>query len=325
MSLKTLREKLVKSLQKAKSAVGSSDSLKLIVAVSGGMDSVVLLHSLSELSVQMNLQLLVAHVNHGLRETSVRDSGFVEVLAKNLNLPFLIHQASGPSAKENTEAWARETRYNFFSELLSQQHFNLVVTAHHQNDQAETLLWRILSGRISSSGYAIAELDVHRKILRPLLAVTKNEICQYAEANRLDYVEDETNLDLSFTRNRIRKEIIPYVEQHLNPGLVATLCDVGERLAADEDLLWELAAKENDGNLNCVQLRILPAALRWRVLLLAARKELGESSPSLGYLGFKRLSDAITNMTGRDLTIEIHGGVIAQVSSKGIQFSIRES
>ena len=186
---------------------------KIIVAVSGGVDSICLIHILKNLGYD----LVLAHVNHNFREESKIEEKEMEKLAKSLNIPFelLDYHYDGIS---NEHADGHEKRYLFFRSLCNKYNTNLIATAHHLDDQAETIIMKILEGSnlYGYGGISIVNDDGLFKIIRPLLCVSKEELYNYAKTNNLKYFEDYTN-DLNiYERNRIRHNVIPLLKNETN-------------------------------------------------------------------------------------------------------------
>ena len=185
------------------------------VAVSGGADSVFLLHALRELG----LQLSVIHIEHGIRgAASVADAEFVAQLAATFALPFHIRHADVPAIDGNLEQAARNVRQAFYAELIAAGAIDRVATGHTRSDQAETVLYRILrgSGLAGLSGI----LPVTREgLVRPLLEIDRSEIEAWLREHGIAWREDETNRDRTYARNRLRHEILPLLRDGFNPQL----------------------------------------------------------------------------------------------------------
>lgn len=203
----------------------------LIIAVSGGIDSVVLLHAAQRLSRTLQLRLAVAHFDHGLRAASKNDAQFVKQLTERLELSFHTARAPEKPKRENTESWARNLRYAFLKKLRVSLKADYILTAHHANDSAETLLMRLVSNKELG---ALAAVDPSRKVLRPLLSVPRSAIESYAREYSLSWVEDETNRDESFLRNRIRQSLIPVLEKKFDPRIIETLAERATAIEADQ-------------------------------------------------------------------------------------------
>lgn len=199
--------------------------MPLVVAVSGGPDSVALLHLLVEAGFS---KIRVAHVDHGFREDSADEAAFVETLAADLGLDFELQRLPEAPASENLEAWAREQRYGFFRYLEG-----LIVTAHHADDQVETVLMNIIRGcgLDGLSGMREREAD----LWRPLLRMSKQELLNLCEERGWKSVNDSSNDDLRLRRNALRHQVIPNLKE-LNPNLLETM--------AGNIALWQQAADE---------------------------------------------------------------------------------
>ncbi len=230
--------------------------LRLAVGLSGGADSVALLRALAERSRELGLVLHAAHLHHGLRgEEADGDLEFCRDLARRLEIPFhearvdvaaeaKANPATGKSAETLEEA-ARRLRYSWFRQLLSETPPHAVVdavaTAHTLDDQAETVLAKFLRGAWTEGLAGIApklEGPEGGKIIRPLLAVTRAEIEAYLNALGQPWREDSSNRHLTFTRNRIRHELLPLLEGW-NPRLREHLAQMAE-LARDEEAWWRV-------------------------------------------------------------------------------------
>jgi tRNA(Ile)-lysidine synthetase-like protein len=173
---------------------------KYIVAVSGGVDSIVLLDLLSK---QPQLDIVVAHFDHGMRKDSYMDLEFVKDTAKKMNLDF--YSAQGNLGENASEAQAREARYKFLKNVASEQNADAIITAHHQDDQVETIIINILRG---TGRKGLDSLKDRKDVKRPLLNYSKSEIIDYAKKNKIIWREDPTNQDEKYLRNYIRK-ILP--------------------------------------------------------------------------------------------------------------------
>ena len=175
-----------------------------VLAVSGGVDSVVLLHLLSKL----DYSFVVAHYDHGIRKSSSDDRRFVQDLATKYNRKFYYEEGKlGPDASEEL---ARDKRYEFLKKIQKETGANLIVTAHHQDDEIETAMINILRG---TGRLGLSSLQNNPTVQRPLLGFLKTEIMEYAIKNKLEWVEDSTNLDTTILRNYLRIKVIPKMTQ----------------------------------------------------------------------------------------------------------------
>jgi tRNA(Ile)-lysidine synthase len=204
-----------------------------LVAVSGGADSIALLHLLADRLPQT--PLAVVHLNHQLRGAeSDGDQAFVEALAERLDL--LCYVESAPlgelarESKENLEDLARQHRYSFFQRVAERVGATWVATGHTADDQAETVLHRLIRGAGVQGLRGIAvrrKLESGLLLIRPLLSTTRGEIVQYLESLSQEHREDSSNQEIRFTRNRIRKELLPLLKQ-FNPQMVNVLTRLAE-------------------------------------------------------------------------------------------------
>jgi tRNA(Ile)-lysidine synthase len=182
------------------------DPGKYVVAVSGGVDSVVLLDLLR---MYPDVKLVVAHYDHGIRDNSHLDKAYVEGLARRYRVPFAYDKGRlGPGA---SEAEAREARYAFLRKVQAASGADAIVTAHHQDDVLETAIINLLRG---TGRKGLSSLTHGEGIIRPLLDVPKSEIIDYAKRHKLQWREDSTNLSTDILRNRIRHEMLPTWSHH---------------------------------------------------------------------------------------------------------------
>src|SRR3990172_6093433 len=237
----SLINKLKKFLQ-THSLVQAGDKVSL--AVSGGLDSVALLHLFVQMKSEFKMQLNIVHVNHGMRPEADSDEIFVKDLAEEYNLGFYSTKVdAGAYAKQNKfslEESARELRYKFFEEILHKTLFDKLATAHTANDQAETVLDHFLRGSGISGLRGMSEK--RGPYIRPFLSISRQELQEYVEQNRLSYRQDKTNNDTNFKRNRIRHELIPLLQENFNPNLIGILNRTSEIFRATEQFLQEYAA-----------------------------------------------------------------------------------
>jgi tRNA(Ile)-lysidine synthase len=217
--------------------------LRLAVAVSGGADSVGLLRTLAIAAPEIGLVLSVAHVHHGIRGNAAdEDTRFVEELAAQLQLPFLLHRTDTPARArdrgQTLEEAGRHDRYEWFRDLLAQGKANAVATAHTLDDQAETVLHRLLRGAWTEGLAGIHPVIACPVgvILRPFLEARHAEIAEWLRSIEQPWREDASNEDRSFTRNRIRHELLPQLAQY-NPRIEEQLAHLAI-LARDEEAWW---------------------------------------------------------------------------------------
>jgi tRNA(Ile)-lysidine synthase len=212
------------------------------VAVSGGADSVCLLHVLNELRPRWDLRLSVLHLDHGLRgEESRGDARFVAELAASLGLEVHIREwdvrGMARESGDNLEQAARKARQEFFLEFLAAGRLDRVALGHTRSDQAETVLFRFLRGA-GTAGLAGIRPVTAEGLVRPLLGVERREVEAYLRERGLLWREDSTNADVTFDRNRIRHQLLPALEREWNPALAATLANMAD-WALEEEAWWE--------------------------------------------------------------------------------------
>ena len=242
-----------------------------LVGVSGGLDSRVLL----ELLLQFGFSnLVVCHLNHNLRGSASReDAEFVEQLAARLQLPYFCRAVKTWPNNRSIETAARLARHHFFAEAAKHFQTNLIFLAHHADDQVETFLFNILRGTGSLGNAVIEPQTVLRvenealSVVRPLLAVWKVELEEFAKRNRLRYREDATNYESLYTRNRIRNLLIPEIEKILERPVRRNLVRLSE-IAREEEKFLQTVTPEiwRQESISVRELRALPAALQRRVI-----------------------------------------------------------
>ncbi|QNI32778.1 tRNA lysidine(34) synthetase TilS [Alloacidobacterium dinghuense] len=308
--------------------------MRLGVAVSGGADSVALLRRLAEMRLELGLVLTVLHVHHGIRGAEAEaDAVFVEQMSRQLEIRFMRHDvntiAHAEAEQETIEEAARNLRYAWFEGLLARGELEAVATAHTLDDQAETVLLKLLRGAWTE-GLAGIFPNVERKgglILRPLLRTHRFEIEAWLKQIGQSWREDSTNTDHAYTRNRVRHHLLPILAEY-NPQIVAHLGHMAS-IARDEDAYWQKElerllpslllpgkAVRGGGRANSThpdqasfaieveRLRILPLASRRRVLRAAAE----QIGCSLNFDQTDLLLAMCENRAGRreTLTAQVH-------------------
>jgi len=194
---------------------------RYVVAVSGGVDSMTLLHMLVQKrhrKTKNNVQLVVAHFNHGIREGSAKDEKLVAGVARKHNLPLEIERAK--LGKNASEEKARVARYKFLYKVKTKHGARAIITAHHQDDLIETAFINLLRGTGRRGLTALAQ---NPDVIRPLLDTPKKELIKYAKAHKLEWLEDKTNKDPAYLRNYIRLKLISKLTQSQREQLVANI------------------------------------------------------------------------------------------------------
>ncbi len=216
---------------------------RIIVGVSGGPDSVCMLHVLNELREEYGLDLVVVHVNHNLRgKASDGDQTYTEKLCHSLGIECRAYsfdvEELAKDWKMSIEEAGRKARYEAFEEVWDTAGGDKIAVAHNQNDQAETLLMRILRGT-GTDGMAGIEYMRDKKVIRPLLDITRAEIEKYCIDNKLEPRMDATNEEAIHTRNKIRLELIPFIQQNFSDNIIQNLSKLAKIAQEDKDALYE--------------------------------------------------------------------------------------
>ena len=209
----------------------------MTVALSGGIDSVVLLHLLYQLQKTQNFTLKASHVHHGLSKNADKWVKFCEKLCAKLSVPLDVHRIKLPQKKSlGIEGEARQLRY----EKLLQSQTDLVVLAHHEDDQAETFLLQLIRGAGVKGLSSMAHFDGTRRLWRPLLNASRIDIESYAKQHKLKWIEDESNQDIDFDRNFIRSKVLPILKNKFS-HIIKVISRSSSHLAEAQHLLDDLA------------------------------------------------------------------------------------
>lgn len=219
-----LQDKVLKTIQKY-NLIQNRDSI--VIGVSGGPDSMTLLNVLINLKQKLGIsKIVVATVNHMIREEAEEETKFVENFCESHGIEFYLKkvdvQEEAKSKKTSTELAGRNARYDFFEEVLKKTGSNKIATAHNLNDNAETVLMNLLRGS-GVSGLKGIEKIRDGKFIRPIIECKRSEIEQYCLENKLNPRYDKTNNENTYTRNKIRNMLIPYIEENFNPNIVDSL------------------------------------------------------------------------------------------------------
>ncbi len=258
------------------SLAGLARGRDVLLALSGGADSVALLNILAKQAARDGFRVVAAHVNHHLRgEESDRDARFCETIAKDAGVELELLDADVQSlAKEKgqgIEETAREVRYAFFAEVMEKREISLLVTAHHATDNLETVIFRLCRGTGLRGLCGISPARAFGKgfLVRPLLSYSKAEILNYCRENGLAFVTDSTNSDTSYARNRIRNEVLPHLGE-IAERPEESVRRMTEGLREDLDFLESeaerfLSEQQDRGQLSRADLCALHVAVRRRV------------------------------------------------------------
>ncbi len=277
---------------------GVSKRKKLLVGVSGGRDSMVLLHALLAAGFK---NLVVCHLNHTLRgRSSDADARLVVSEARRLNLPFEHAKARtaefAASQKKSLELAARELRMSFFEECSAWAKTKFLVLAHHADDQVETCLFNFLRGT-GAAGLGgmrpvsqLGKLTVHR----PLLGVTRTQIEGFRKQHKVRFREDATNAGLEHTRNKLRHRVLPLLSEVMGESYRSAILRAAEILRGEEELIVSLMPPSQP-ELDCKELRAMHPALRSRVILRWLR-ECGV--PEAGHAETRRVLSLLDTVNG---------------------------
>ena len=247
---------------------------RILVALSGGADSVALLHLLADASQKYGITIGAAHVNHRLRDTADRDMRFCEELCASLGIHLDILTVDIKKESENQgiseELCARNARYAFFESL----DYDKTATAHNKNDNAETILFNFMRG---AQSHGLCGIPYKRgNIIRPLLDIKKNEITQFCQKSGYNFVTDETNFKEIYTRNKIRLSLIPEIERNFNNNFVNTVTANSELISFDEEFLADSANKLYTGEILTDFAKTLHPSLLFRLIQIYYKEQTGD-------------------------------------------------
>ena len=232
--MEKLEEKVLNTIQKY-NLIKKGDSI--VIGVSGGPDSMTLLHMLYHMKDIFDIEIYVAHVNHMLRKEADEETQYVEEFCKRLGVECYTKKIDiekvAMDEKVSTELAGRKARYAFFEEIAQKVGANKIATAHNANDNAETVLMNLMRGS-GTSGLKGIEKMREEKYIRPIIECTRKEIEEYAQENQLHPKYDKTNEENIYTRNKIRNELIPYLEREFNPNIIETINRLSTIVAKEE-------------------------------------------------------------------------------------------
>jgi tRNA(Ile)-lysidine synthase len=216
---------------------------KILLAVSGGVDSMVLLDLMLQVAKKESLSIAVAHINHQLRQESNEEAAYLRTYCEKVGLPFYQADWQPGSQKTNLEARARTFRYEFFESVMKTAGYQQLLTAHHLDDQAETILMKITRGTAFNNtvGIRYQQKFAGGTLVRPLLSFSKETIRQYAVQEDLLYFEDHTNQSSDYTRNRMRHQVIPLLKTE-NPRFLQHVASFSQQQALAVQLIQEQIA-----------------------------------------------------------------------------------
>lgn len=291
----------------------AGNGMHICVCFSGGMDSAVLLHILCSLQSELGIRLSACHFNHQIRgKDADDDEAFCRRVAAKAHVPFFcgredvpaLQRASGRSLEET----ARDARYAWFSSLAQTEQIDRFVTAHHLNDQAETVLFRLIRGTTTDG---LCGIPLQRdRFLRPLLQISREQIQAYAQEHEIAYRHDETNDLQQYSRNYIRHTMLPMLEK-LNPSVLDSLLRLSEAAAEDRSFFASVLPSYEPEQ----QVGGMPDALLRRVLSRNFHIFCGES---LCTKHIARIREAVRS--GEDVTLSLPNGKFARVRQGALSF-----
>src|SRR3984885_1469947 len=235
-----VQRKVTGAIEAALLRAGALRGASILVGLSGGADSVALTCALLELREAMTLRIVAAHLNHRIRGAeSDRDEQFVRAMCARLGVELIVERADGLDASTssaNLEERARDARREFLLRVADRVQAHFVALGHHRDDQAETVLMRLMRGSGAAGMAAMAEHGPER-LIRPMLSISRAEVREYLEACAIPFVEDSLNSSRDFLRNRIRGELLPMLERDYAPGLGARLVEVADEMRSLDALV----------------------------------------------------------------------------------------
>lgn len=261
---------------------------KIVVGVSGGPDSITLLDILIELKEKYKLTLYVAHINHCIRENAIIDEQYVKNFCQKNNIQFFIKKENiiekAKKEKKGIEETGREVRYNFFEEVLKKTNSHKIAIAHNLNDHIETIIMNTIRGTGMSG---LTGIEATRgKYIRPLIETQREEIEKYCDEKKLKPRHDESNDDNTYTRNKIRNIVIPYLKREFNPNIINGINRLSQIVKEQEEYITKQVKKaykeviitENkDIIFDLKKFNSLDKVIQKRLILLAIEKIFGDT------------------------------------------------
>ena len=281
-----VKEKVLETIKKY-NLISKND--KIVVAVSGGPDSMCLLHILLSLREEYNLELNVAHINHMIRENAIIDEEYVKDFCEENNVKLFVKKADVLSiSKKNrigTEEAGRKVRYEFFNEVKEMTSSNKIAIAHNKNDKVETVLLNLIRG---TGTYGLIGIEPKNGIyIRPLLEIERKDIEEYCKINNINPRIDESNFQNIYNRNKIRNVVIPFIEKEFNPNIINTISRLSDIVKEEENYFNELVELEyknivieetNDYiKLNLREFNKINIVIRKRLIFYTINKLLGNT------------------------------------------------
>lgn len=300
----------LKVLNTLKRYIQKNDTV--VAGISGGPDSVFLLHHLQKLPNKT----IVAHIDHQLRKDSQKDATFVKTISPNFHLKTVDIQKIARKSKQGLEETGRKIRYQFFQQLAKKYKAKYILTAHQADENLETVILNFSRGAGLQGLCGMAEVEGN--LLRPLLQISKSQILKYLKYNKIPFQNDKSNKDLKFSRNFIRQTIIPKLKK-LNPNIIETMAKNSQNLRELNEHIKLTAQRwlmqNRPHKLNAKTLRQQPRALQ-KVILLEAYKKLIGNTNNLETIHLDEVIKIIQNNVGNKqkklgkLTLRIKNNII---------------
>ena len=247
-----LKEEVLKTI-KTYNLIEKND--KIVIGVSGGPDSICLLHLLYSLQEKLKFEIVVAHINHQIREVADSETEYVKDFCKKLGIECFVKKENilelAKKQKKGTEEVGRQVRYDFFEEVAQKTEANKIATAHNANDRAETVILNILRGS-GISGLKGIEAMRDNKYIRPLILTNREKIEKYCEENNLNPRIDESNLESIYSRNKVRNIVIPYIKKEFNQNIIQTINRLSD-VATDENEYLQKLTKEKYNEISSIE------------------------------------------------------------------------
>jgi tRNA(Ile)-lysidine synthase len=309
---------------------------RVLVGLSGGPDSVVLLYTLNILKKEYALDICIGHLDHRFRgEESKEDREFCKEIAKGLNLEIVCEEIDVPKIADekgiSPEEAARIERYNFFRRVARQKSIHKVAVGHTKDDQAETVLMRAIrgSGMLGLGGMSPVKYIEGITVIRPLIEISRSEIEDFIRLNNLRFRQDSSNDEIIFTRNKIRRELIPYLEKNFNSNIKEVLVNMAENLRAENEFLEKFAkrkfkavSRHKNGEIliDLKRLKREPQAVQKRILRVALR-ELKGNLRRLTYQHWREI-EALVDRRPTNSKVDLPAGINVVKKQDSINLSL---
>ena len=281
-----MKEKVIDTIKKYK-LIEKGD--KIVLGVSGGPDSIAMLDILKDLRNKFEFEIYVCHLNHMIRgQEAINDQKYVEQYCNKNQIEFFTKNVNiieiSNNQKIGTEECGRNARYNFFEEILEKTKSNKIATAHNKKDNAETVLMHLLRGSGISGLKGIKPIR-NNKFIKPLIECDRKEIEEYCKQKNLNPCIDKTNFENTYTRNKIRNIVIPYIKKEFNPNIIETLSRLSEVVSSEDEFLDRITQKEFENivllenehqiDLKLKEFNLLDNVIKNRLILLTTKKLFG--------------------------------------------------